>query len=259
MSSHIIRERKQDRKSVCSYKVTIKGYDDEFVSLQLAKKCWLVLVVPQFKRETKRRVMEELVCLVAFKIGCYTYVSGESLSGLDNEHEQGPSPSGNQEKADDYDFWTDSYASDDDEIPTKQVSQDIMKEMKNFLKSNIVWESHNEILVSPHLIKTTPLVLSCQRDPEALALSLINQDLLYLKKGYSGPEKIVLSLYKFPVVVLNDDDIEERTSRWVNKYVKKFNPYARYGVEHWKNPHAKIFYIRKNKEPGQRKELIYSN
>nr|GEV87172.1 hypothetical protein [Tanacetum cinerariifolium] len=81
----------------------------------------------------------------------------------------------NQEKADDYDFWTDSYASDDDEISTKQVSQDIMKEvslnvdetklkkiademlrqkctsgdehqyhidqMKNFLKSNIVWES----------------------------------------------------------------------------------------------------------------------
>ncbi|GKB11991.1 hypothetical protein Tco_0845914 [Tanacetum coccineum] len=36
----------------------------------------------------------------------------------------------------------------------------------------------------------TPLVQSCQRDPEAPALSLINQDLLYLKKGNSGPEKI---------------------------------------------------------------------
>nr|GEW95760.1 hypothetical protein [Tanacetum cinerariifolium] len=43
-----------------------------------------------------------------------------------------------------------------------------------------------------------------------------------------GPEKIVLSLHKFPAVVFNDDDIEERTSRWMNKYVKKFNPYARY-------------------------------
>ncbi|GJR96322.1 hypothetical protein Tco_0268496 [Tanacetum coccineum] len=63
-----------------------------------------------------------------------------------------------------------------------------------------------EILVSPHPQKTTPLVQSCQRDPEAPALSLINQDLL-----------------------------------WVNKCVKKFNPYARYGVEHWKNPHAKIY------------------
>ncbi|GKD06207.1 hypothetical protein Tco_1181181 [Tanacetum coccineum] len=192
------------------------------------------------------------------------YVSRESSFGQVNEEERGPSTSGNQEQEDDYDFWTDSYASDDDEIPSKQVSQDIMEEvsltideaklkkmademlrqrctsgdehqyhidqMKNFLKSDIVWEN-----------------------PEAPALSLINQDLLYLKKGSSGPEKIVLSLHKFPAIIFNDDDIEERTSRWVNKCVKKFNPYARYGVEHWKNPHAKIFYIRKQKEPGKSK------
>ncbi|GJU92606.1 hypothetical protein Tco_1317362 [Tanacetum coccineum] len=132
-------------------------------------------------------------------------------------------------------------------------------QMKNFLQSDIVWESRKEILDSPHPRKATPLVLSCQRNPDAPALSLINQDLLYLKKGNSGPEKIVLSLHKFPAVIFNDDDIEERTSRWVNKCVKKFNPYARYGVEHWKNPHAKIFYIRKQKEPGRPKEEIYSN
>ncbi|GJV84248.1 hypothetical protein Tco_1524146 [Tanacetum coccineum] len=71
-------------------------------------------------------------------------------------------------------------------------------------------------------------------------------------------EKIVLSLTRFRII-FNDDDIEERTSRWVNKCVKKFNPYAQYGVEHWKNPHAKIFYIRKQKEPGKPKEEIYSN
>ncbi|GJY02404.1 hypothetical protein Tco_0360556 [Tanacetum coccineum] len=209
------------------------------------------------------------------------------------EEEQAPSTSGNQEQNDDFDFWTDSYASDDDEIPSKQVSQEIMEEvsltideaklrkmademlrqrctsgdehqyhidqMKNFLKSDIVWESRKEILVSSHPRKTTPLVHSYQRDPEASTLSLINQDLLYLKKGNSGPEKIVLSLHKFPAIIFNDDDIEERTSRWVNKCVKIFNPYARYGVEHWKNPHAKIFYIRKQKEPGKPKEEIYSN
>ncbi|GJX92344.1 hypothetical protein Tco_0345670 [Tanacetum coccineum] len=94
------------------------------------------------------------------------------------------------------------------------------------------------------------------RDPEALALSLINQDHLYLKKGDSGPEKTVLSLHKFPAIIFNDVDIEERTSRWVNKCVKKFNPYAQYGVEHWKNPHAKIFYIKRQKEPGKPKEVI---
>ncbi|GJX22177.1 hypothetical protein Tco_0226622, partial [Tanacetum coccineum] len=204
-----------------------------------------------------------------------------------------PQTACNQEQDDDFDFWTDSYASDDDEIPMKQVSQDIMEEvsldideaklrkmademlrqrctlrdehqyhidqMKNFLKSDIVSESRKEIIVSLHPRKTIPLVHSCQQDPEAPALSLINKDLLYLKKGNSGPEKIVLSLHKFLVVIFNNDDIEERTSRWVNKYVRKFNPYARYDVEHWKNPHAKIFYIRKQKEPGKPKEEVYSN
>ncbi|GJS27492.1 hypothetical protein Tco_0488112 [Tanacetum coccineum] len=44
------------------------------------------------------------------------------------------------------------------------------------------------------------------------------------------PEKIVLSLHKFLAIVFNDDDIEERTSRWVNKCIKKCNPYARYEI-----------------------------
>ncbi|GKE90817.1 hypothetical protein Tco_1571912, partial [Tanacetum coccineum] len=105
------------------------------------------------------------------------YVFGESSSGQVNEKERGPSNSGNQEQEDDYDFWIDSYALGDDEIPLKQVSQDIMEEvsltideaklkkmademlrqrctsgdehqydinqMRNFLKSDIVWESRN--------------------------------------------------------------------------------------------------------------------
>ncbi|GKC22056.1 hypothetical protein Tco_1024206 [Tanacetum coccineum] len=58
-----------------------------------------------------------------------TTLSGESSSGQVNEEERGPFTSGNQEQEDDYDFWTDSYASDDDEIPIKQVSQDIMEEV----------------------------------------------------------------------------------------------------------------------------------
>ncbi|GJV78112.1 hypothetical protein Tco_1509696 [Tanacetum coccineum] len=51
------------------------------------------------------------------------YVSGESSSGQVNVEEPGPSTSGNQEQDDEFDFWTNSYASDDDEIPlTKQVT-----------------------------------------------------------------------------------------------------------------------------------------
>ncbi|GJX48012.1 retrovirus-related pol polyprotein from transposon TNT 1-94 [Tanacetum coccineum] len=131
--------------------------------------------------------------------------------------------------------------------------------MQNFLKNDIVWESKKEILSLPFPQKQIPVIQSCQRDPKAPTLSLINQDLLYLKKGNSGPENIVLSLHKFLAVIFPDDDIEERTSRWVDKCVKKFNPYAQYNVKHWKNPHAKIFYIKRKKEPGKPKEEVYSN
>ncbi|GJS21995.1 hypothetical protein Tco_0450627 [Tanacetum coccineum] len=196
------------------------------------------------------------------------YVSGESSSGQVNENEQGPLSSGNQEQEDDYDFWTESYASDDDEIPTKQMSQDIMEEVSLTIDEAKLKKMADEMLRQRctsgdehqyHIDQMKNFLKSDIRDPEAPTLSLINQDLLYLKKGSSGPEKIVLSLHKFPAIIFNDDDIEERTSKWVNKCVKKFNTYAQYGVEHWKNPHAKIFYIRKQKGPGKPKEVIYSN
>ncbi|GJW01703.1 hypothetical protein Tco_1556954 [Tanacetum coccineum] len=199
-----------------------------------------------------------------------TYVFGESPSGQTN-----------------------SYATNDDDLPTEKVSQKLMAEMSktvdeaklrkvvdemlrqrctlgdehqyhidqmhNFVKNDIVWESRREILTSPFLQKPTPVVQSCQRNSKAHALSLVNQDLLYLKKGNSRPKKIVLPLHKFLAVIFPDDDIKERTSRWVDKCVKKFNPYARYSVEHWKNLHAKIFYIKKQKELRKPKEVVYSN
>ncbi|GKE01725.1 hypothetical protein Tco_1389708, partial [Tanacetum coccineum] len=58
-----------------------------------------------------------------------TYVFGESSSGQDNESEPGPSMSGNQEQLDEFDFWTDSYATDYDELSTKKVLQELMEEM----------------------------------------------------------------------------------------------------------------------------------
>ncbi|GJX57421.1 hypothetical protein Tco_0287318 [Tanacetum coccineum] len=58
-----------------------------------------------------------------------TYVFGESSSGQANESESGPSTSGNQEQLDDFDFWTDSYATDDDELPNEKVSQELVVEM----------------------------------------------------------------------------------------------------------------------------------
>ncbi|GJS39785.1 hypothetical protein Tco_0564828 [Tanacetum coccineum] len=195
------------------------------------------------------------------------HMTGESSRQV-NEKEQGQSSLRNQEQTDDYDFWTESYALDDDEILIKQVSQDIMEEVSLTINKAELKKIADEMLRQRctsgdehqyHIDQMKNFLKSDIRDPEAPALSLINQDLLYLKKGSSGPEKIVLSLHKFPAIIFNDVDIKEQTSRWVNKCVKKFNPYARYGVEHWKNPHAKIFYIKRQKEPGKPKEVVYSN
>nr|GEY65702.1 hypothetical protein [Tanacetum cinerariifolium] len=124
----------------------------------------------------------------------------------------------NQEQVDDYDFWNDSYALDDDEIPIKQVSQDIMEEVSLNIDEAKLKKIADEMLRQRctsgdehqyHIDQMKNFLKSNIRDPEAPALSLINQDLLYLKKGNSGTDKIVLLLHKFPAVVFNDDDIED--------------------------------------------------
>ncbi|GJR26337.1 hypothetical protein Tco_1102569 [Tanacetum coccineum] len=146
-----------------------------------------------------------------------TFVFGESSSGQDYESEPGPSTSGNQDQSDGFDFWINSYATDDDVLLNEKVSLELIDEMsktvdeaklrkvvdemlrqqctlgdehqyhidqmQNFLKSDILWESKKEIIVPPYQPKPIPVVQSCQRDPKAPALSLVNQDLLYLKKG----------------------------------------------------------------------------
>ncbi|GJS03152.1 hypothetical protein Tco_0319660 [Tanacetum coccineum] len=158
-----------------------------------------------------------------------TYVSGESSSGQDNKSEPGPSTSGNQEQSDDFDFWRDSYATDDDELPIEKVLQELVDEMSQTVDEAKLCKVVNEIkeiLVSPYPERPTPVVQSCQRDPKAPGLSLVNQDLLYLKKGSSEPEKIMMSLHKFPAVIFPDDDIEERTSRWVDKCIEKYKMFS---------------------------------
>ncbi|GJQ90527.1 hypothetical protein Tco_0001666 [Tanacetum coccineum] len=137
----------------------------------------------------------------------------------DDAHPEGENS--NQEQEDDYDFWTDSYASDDDEIPTKQVSQDIMEEVSLTIDEAKLKKMADEML------------------------------------RQRWPEKIVLSLHKFLAIIFNDDDIEEHTSIWVNKCVKKFNPYARYGVEHWTEILMQSLSTSEQKEPGGTNEDVY--
>ncbi|GJW81286.1 hypothetical protein Tco_0145261 [Tanacetum coccineum] len=166
-----------------------------------------------------------------------TFELGGSSSGQDYESEPGPSTSGNQEQSDDFDYWTNSYATDDDELPTEQVSQELVEEMSQTIDEAKLCKMVDEMLRQQCTL----------RDEHQYHIDRMQN---FLKRG-TGLEKIVMSLHKFPAVIFPDDDIEEITSRRVKKCVKKFNPYAWYNFEHWKNPHAKIFYIKKQQETGK--------
>ncbi|GJS67475.1 hypothetical protein Tco_0682039 [Tanacetum coccineum] len=109
---------------------------------------------------------------------------------------------------------------DDDEVPDDKVSQELLEQMSreideaqlqkvNYLKSDIIWESRKERLTLPTPKKKASVVHSCQRDPKAPPMTLLNQDLFYLKHGNSGSNKYILSLHKYPAVPFPDNDIKE--------------------------------------------------
>ncbi|GJQ89564.1 retrovirus-related pol polyprotein from transposon TNT 1-94 [Tanacetum coccineum] len=75
-----------------------------------------------------------------------TYVFGESSSGQDNESEPGLSTSSNKEQLDDFDFLTDSYATDDDELPTEKVSQELVEEMSQTIDEAKLHKAVNKML-----------------------------------------------------------------------------------------------------------------
>nr|GFA38928.1 hypothetical protein [Tanacetum cinerariifolium] len=60
-----------------------------------------------------------------------TFMIGESSFGQHIKSKPGPSMLGNQEQLDDFDFWTDSYATDDVEIPTEKELQELVDEMSH--------------------------------------------------------------------------------------------------------------------------------
>ncbi|GJZ84041.1 hypothetical protein Tco_0649214 [Tanacetum coccineum] len=62
------------------------------------------------------------------------------------EGENSPSTLGNQEQLDDFDFWTNSYATDDDELPTKKVSQELVEEMLQTVNEAKLRKVVNEML-----------------------------------------------------------------------------------------------------------------
>ncbi|GJY32729.1 hypothetical protein Tco_0417198 [Tanacetum coccineum] len=151
--------------------------------------------------------------------------------------EPNPSGSGTQEQLDEFDAWMDDFGTDDDEVPTEEVSQELLEELSeevdeaqqqkaNYLKSDIVWESRKEDLSLQLPKKPAPVYYSCQRDPKAPLKTLLHQDLFYLKHGNSGPKKYTLLLHN---------------------------------VEHWKNLWVKQHHIRRQEKKRDKPEEVYSD
>ncbi|GKB80202.1 hypothetical protein Tco_0947097 [Tanacetum coccineum] len=98
----------------------------------------------------------------------------------------------------------DKYASDDDELPTEKVSQELVEEMLETVDEAKLRKVVDEMM-------RQRCTSGDENQYHTDKINSLNNDI-------------------FLVVIFPDDDIKERTSRWVDKCVKKFNPYAQYSI-----------------------------
>ncbi|GJS10365.1 retrovirus-related pol polyprotein from transposon TNT 1-94 [Tanacetum coccineum] len=89
----------------------------------------------------------------------------------------------------------------DDEIPSKQASQEIMEEVSLTIDEAKLRKMDDEMLRHRCTLG----------DEHQYHIDQMKNFLKSDIKGNSRPEKIVLSLHKFLAIIFNDDDIEERT------------------------------------------------
>ncbi|GJU15150.1 hypothetical protein Tco_1143116, partial [Tanacetum coccineum] len=186
-------------------------------------------------------------------------------------NESTPSSSGVQKELEDFYAWQDNQGVDDDEVNDEEVSPELLDEVyRNVMTSDelqrmqdalndiqIVWESRKEDLTLQIPKKPAPVFQSCVRNLKIPPMSLVNQDLFYLKYGNSEAKKYVPSLHKIHAFPFPEDDLEELNTRWVRKTIKRFNLYARYVVDHWKNPWAQQGHIRRQLKTRDDPEVVY--
>ncbi|GKE52404.1 retrovirus-related pol polyprotein from transposon TNT 1-94 [Tanacetum coccineum] len=127
---------------------------------------------------------------------------------------------------------------DDDEVPTKEVSPELLvevfeKEMTYddiqiiYMENENVCESREEDLTEKIPKKPVLVYLSCAINPKIPPISLVNQDLFYLK--------------------------------WVKNTIKGFNLYARYVVDHWKSLWAQQDHIRRKQKKRDNPDKLHSD
>nr|GEY19028.1 hypothetical protein [Tanacetum cinerariifolium] len=162
-----------------------------------------------------------------------------------------------QEQLEDFRPCFDDQRTDDDEVPSEKVSPELLVELlgKGTTGDDLkqTQDALNDMMQS-----RSPVFLVYERDPNAPLMTLLNQDLFYLKNGNSETKKYVLSLHKVHAFPFPEDDLEELNTRWARKIIKRFNLYARHVDDHWKNLWAKQEHIRRQLKKRHDHNEVYS-
>ncbi|GJV88947.1 hypothetical protein Tco_1532885 [Tanacetum coccineum] len=94
------------------------------------------------------------------------------------------------------------------ESSTKQVMEESNPSDSGEVDEAQLQKAMNDMLRVPYSKKASSSVPP---------MTLLNQEILYLNYGSSGPNKYVPSLHKYPVVLFPENDLEELISRWENE------------------------------------------
>ncbi|GJT96701.1 hypothetical protein Tco_1092219 [Tanacetum coccineum] len=146
--------------------------------------------------------------------------------GHEDHHEDDARPKGESKQLEDFDAWLNEKGINDDEVPTEEVSPKLLAEVsEKEMTSDDIQRMHNESREEDLTVqipkKPSPVYLTCARNPKIPPMSLVNQDLFYLKYGNSGTRKYIPSLYKIHAIPFPENDLEELNTIWVKKTIKR--------------------------------------
>ncbi|GKC98914.1 hypothetical protein Tco_1169189, partial [Tanacetum coccineum] len=105
-----------------------------------------------------------------------------------------------------------------------------IEQATKYMNNLIVYERRKEDLMAQIPKKEALLFYGPQRNPNGHTRYLYNNDLFYLKKGNNKAKTFTISLYKFHVTPVLEEDLEECMKRWVRKVFKTFNKDAQLSI-----------------------------
>nr|GEX94778.1 hypothetical protein [Tanacetum cinerariifolium] len=98
-----------------------------------------------------------------------------------------------------------------------------------------------------------------KRNPNEPQRYMYNKARFFLKNGNTEEKMYVLSLHKIHAVPFSEEDLKEKTNRWVRKEFKTFNEEAQLMIQHWLNTWNKRMYKINHRKVRNDPEEYFSN